>query len=172
MRITLTYNEGRSVMSRVADDLAEAMHEVRKHCWHKSHVYELPAVAWRNILDDLRAVAYGPRGGKAEPAESLYSAIAKIADSVRGFELHHAFTEGQGVIGAATEIVPAFITDGGRHPYPPGDFVLLVPHHIKARGALLTVWEPGDWSSVEEPLYSVGFHLRFWRQSGVGGSQL
>lgn len=165
MNIVLTYNEGRSVMSRVADDLAEAMHEVRKHCWHKSHVYELPAVAWRNILDDLRAVAYGPRGGKAEGAESLYSAIAKIADTVRGFELHPAFTDGKGVVGAATEIVPAFIMDGRRHPYPPGEFMLLVPHHIKARGALLTVWRPDVWSGVEEPLHRVGFHLRFWRQS-------
>lgn len=159
-------------MKRVPDDLAEAMHEVRKHCWNKSHVYALPAIAWRRILDELRAVAYGPRGGFAVPGESLYSAIGKITEAVRTMELHPAFTDGKGVIGAANEIIPAFLQDDGtRSPYPPGRFALLLPEHIVSRGRMLTVWYPGRWESGEEPLHSERFHLVFWSEGCIDLSE-
>jgi len=168
MKITLTYMEGRAVMTRVSADLAEAMHEVRKHCWNKSHVYVLPALAWRRILEELRAIGYGPRGGYAERTESLYSAIAKIADAVRAHELHPAFVDGRGVVGSATEIVPAFLSDDGtRSPYPPGRFAVLMPEHLISRGTMLTTWYPGRWSPGESPLHSEGFHLRFWVEGCV-----
>lgn len=162
MRIALTYPEGGTVVKRVSDELAAALLEVRRNSWHRSHVYELPAIAWRRILDELRAVAYGPRGGFAYQSKSLYSAIAKIADIVRSYELHPAFYEGRGVVGASGVTVPAFVSDDGtRSPYPPGRFTVLTPRHINSLGRLITFWEPGV-STSEEPLESEGFHLRFW----------
>lgn len=163
MKITLTYAEGRAVTSRVSDDLADVMLEVRRHCWHKSHVYELPAVAWRRALDELRQDAYGPRGGYRERVPSLYSAIAKITKTVRSFELHPGFTPGMGVVGADPTIIPAFVnSDGWRSPYPPGRFVLLCPHHISSMGRTLTVWRADGWcSAVQHPVHAEDFHLRF-----------
>lgn len=163
MKITLTYSEGRACTSRVADDLADAMLEVRRHCWHKSHVYELPAIAWLRILDELRSDAYGPQGGFKERVPSLYSAIAKIAKKVRAFELHPGFQPLMGVVGADPTIIPAFITaDGVRKPYPPGEFTLLCPEHLVSLGRTLTVWRSDGWcSAVEHPLHREEFHLRF-----------
>lgn len=166
MRIALTYPEGHTVrtrVSRASNELGVALLEARKHTWHKSHVYELPAIAWRRILNELCADAYGPRGGYAHPStKSLYSAIAKITDTVRSYELHPAFTDGRGVVGASGETVPAFISDDGtRSPYPPGRFVVLTPRHIDSLGRMITFWEP-QASTGEEPLESEGFHLRFW----------
>lgn len=138
------------------------MMEIRRHCWNKSHVYELPAIAWKRALDELRAVAYGPKGGRSANSESLYSAIAKIADNVRTFELHPAFTPFKGVVGADTTVAPGFLTpDGQRSPYPPGKFGLLCPHHISRMGTTLTTWSWGDWCLSDEPCHREGFHLRF-----------
>jgi hypothetical protein len=163
MRIALTYAEGRTVQTRVSDELGTALLEVRKHTWHRSHVYELPALAWRRILNELTEKAYGPRGGKAHPStKSLYAAIAKIADTVRSYELHPAFTEGRGVVGASGETVPAFVSDDGtRSPYPPGRFAMLTPRHINSLGRMITFWEP-EGSPGQHPLESEDFHLRFW----------
>lgn len=172
MKITLTYAEGRTVRTRVTPDLKLALREVRRHSWNKSHVYNLPAIAWRRILDELRAVAYGPMGGRAQRVDSLYVAIAKITEAVITHELHPAFTDGRGVIGGSADIIPAFVTDDGlRSPYPPGRFVLLLPQHIVSRGRTLTIWGPGGWSSGEEPTHSEQFHLRFWVDVGVGSAE-
>ena len=167
MRIALTYAEGRTVQTRVSDELGDAMMEVRRHTWHRSHVYELPAVAWRRILNELTERSYGPRGGKAHPSsKSLYSAIAKIADNVRAYELHPAFTEGKGVVGASGETVPAFVSDDGtRSPYPPGRFAMLVPRHLTTYGRMITFWEP-EASPGQEPLEREDFHLGFWVKVG------
>lgn len=172
MKITLSYTEGRTVRTRVTPDLNVALHEVRVHTWNRSHVYNLPAVAWWLILDELRAAAYGPMGGRAQRSSSLYTAIAKITDAVLTNELHPAFTEGRGVVGIAADIIPAFVNeDGTRSPYPPGRFVLLLPQHITSRGRTLTVWQPGGWSPGQEATHSEEFHLRFGVKVGVGGAE-
>ncbi len=157
MKITLSYAEGRSCISRLPDRLAVELREGRKHTWGRSHVYLLPPIGWKLVLDSLRAVAYGPRGGYKHQAPSLYTAIAKIADTVRTWELHPAFVEGRGVVGVTGEVVPAFLIARRRSPYPPGEFVTLMPHHVLDRGRTLTVWRPGDYSG-KDPLCSEGFH--------------
>jgi hypothetical protein len=146
------------------DWLATEMRACRKNSWNKSHVYVMPAVGWKWVLDYLRTDAYGPRGGFAHNAPTLYSAIAKIADAVRKWELHPAFDE-RGIVGVSGELVPAFLKgDGTRSPYPPGDFVVLAPHHVLDRGRKLTEWRRADWVSSEDPLCSEDFHLRFFIQ--------
>lgn len=161
MKITLTYHEGRSVLSRLPDWMTEDLRAMRKNSWNKSHVYLMAPVGWKFILDELRAGAYGPQGGYAGPP-SLYTAIAKITDTVRAWELHPAFDEGKAVVGVTGEVVPGFLEPrpGTRSPYPPGEFVLFAPHHILDRGRKLTMWRPVDWVSGEDPLCREDFHTR------------
>lgn len=159
--VVLTYAEGRAVVTRVDEDLSDAMLEVRKHCWERSHVYELPAIAWKRALDRLREVGYGQRGGRAVNSESFYTAVAKITEAVVDFELHPAFRD-LAVVGVATEIIPAFEVGEERwSPYPSGRFGLLCPEHLVRYGRTLTVWREGSWPSAESPLHREEFHRQF-----------
>lgn len=147
-------------MGRVDQDLSEAMHEVRRHCWDKSHVYELPAIAWRRVLDRLREIGYGERGGRAINSESFYTAVAKITEAVIEHELHPAFKD-LAVVGIATDVIPAFDWNGYWGPYPPGRFALLCPEHLVRYGRTLTLWREGTWPSAESPLHREDFHRQF-----------
>jgi len=170
VNITLTYPEGRAVLTRVPGAAALRMKTERRNTWNKSHVYTLPAVGWKGILDRLRAEAYGPRGGYKQQSQSLYTAIAKITQAVLERELHPAFKPGCGVVGASADVIPAFLDGPRRKPYPPGQFVLLLPRHVVNRGRVLTVWEPDDWSPGEEPLYSEHLHQVVAVEVGFTGS--
>lgn len=169
MNITLTYTEGRTVIGRVPPAVAERLRSTRRHAWNKSHVYTLPAVGWRGVLDELRSKAYGPRGGYNGPT-SLYTAIAKITTAVREWELHPAFVRGRGVVGVSADVVPAFLNGLERSPYPPGEFALLLPKHVMSHGRVLTVWERGDWSPGEEALHGEHLHHLVAAEVGFGGT--
>lgn len=171
MKITLTYVEGRVLTRRLPEPIARRLIEGRRNSWNQSHIYLFPPVGWRWILDHLRVEAYGTRGGKKYQADSLYTAIAKITEAVKMWELHPAFAK-IAWYGISAEIVPAFHNDGGLSPYPPGEFVLLAPAHITQQGHKLTVWKPVDWLPGEDPLHREDFHLGVWREIVELGAEL
>ena len=157
MRIKLTYAEGRALLVAMPEEVSDRLLAERRHCWNKSHLYELPPVAWREVRDYMRRIGFGQRGGRKH-SESFYSALAQIVEDTVSFELHPAF-HGRAVIGLATDLIPAFIAeDGTLSPYPPGEFVVLHPQHIVRHGKNLTIWRPDDWASSEDPSHRREFH--------------
>jgi hypothetical protein len=113
--------------------------------WH----IEMPAVAWRLLLDALRPRLYGPRGGFREATKSLRMAVIKAQNELTRLEHHPGLTEGS-VMGWQVEAIPCWrITDC--HPltvaysiYPTGgQFTILVDHHCTIRGHDITTWAPG-----------------------------
>lgn len=121
----------------------------------------LPAIAWRQIVDHLKATAYGPMGGRlGKNPPSLYLAIQKIQDAVNEIECHPALSR-HGVMGTRTEVIPAWRKLAtGYSPYPVGEeFVILMPRHHEHNAVKYTTWyESTSPVGVTE---EESFHLRF-----------
>ena len=163
MKITLTYHEGRAVIDAVPARTGHHLHETRRHTWGRSHIYLLPPVGWRGVMDAMRDAGFGERGGRRK-SDSFYGALAKIVDAVKTWELHPAFRRAS-VVGYDKAVIPAFTHDGGLSPYPdrePVEFVLLHPRHTDTFGFKATTWGPDVWGrSPENPCHSSHFHLEF-----------
>lgn len=170
MKIILNYHEGRAVLSRAPDWMEENLREGRKHTWKKSHIYEMPAVGWRDLLTILFNTAYGPRGGKVS-GDSLYTAIGKITSAVRSFELHPAFSD-SAMLDGRPVIIPAFMYKKYRTPYPIEDnghtFTVLMPRHQKHNDHTLVTWAPAsEWELArlpEDPMCDEAVHAWFAAQ--------
>lgn len=159
MIVRLTHAQWLAVRTRITQDLQDAMLEHRRSVGKKTHEYLLPAVAWRRVLDQLTAVAYGPLGGKVEGGATLYRAIQKIADAVGRIETHPALTPGRAVAGYSTDVVPAWERLMDRTPYPAaGLFVVLYPEWVTRGNHHLTVWVPRS-PDPHQVLHDPAFHL-------------
>lgn len=149
MIVTLTHQQNLSVRRRVPELHGEVMLAHRTKRGRTQHDYELPAIAWRQILDALRLSCFGPLGGKLDRGvpKSAYSAIARIADGVKRMEAHPALS-GRFVQGWLGDVIPAWVSDPdcGRYcPYPrDGEMALLVPRHRVVNDMEVTSWHPGE----------------------------
>jgi hypothetical protein len=169
--IRLTHAQWQAVRIRITQDLQDAMVEHRRSVGKKTHEYLLPAVAWRRVLDQLTAVAYGPLGGKVEGGATLYRAIQKIADAVGRMETHPALKVGRAVTGFSTDVIPAWERWGAiRSPYPcEGEFLVLWPEQITRGNHHLTVWVP-RLPDPHQVLHDPVFHLSLADLALVGGA--
>lgn len=162
MIVRLTHAQWLAVRTRITKDLQDAMLEHRRSVGKKTHEYLLPAIAWRRVLDQLTAVAYGPLGGKVEGGATLYRAIQKIAEAVGRMETHPALTPGRAVTGYSTDVIPAWapVLHIHRFPYPVdgADFMVLRPEHITRGNHHLTVWIVGS-PDPHQVLHDPAFHL-------------
>ncbi len=113
----------------------------------KQHDYELPAIAWRQILDELLRSCFGPSKGKLSQGvpKSAYGAVKRIADALMRIE-HHPALQGRAIEGWVGDIIPAWrVGDKLWTPYPQtSPFDLLKPQHRTVNQIDLTMWEP-DW---------------------------
>lgn len=166
----LTHHQGRAVAHRVSEFHRTAMIEHRTKHGRTMHDYELPAIAWRQILDELLRTCYGPAGGKLDRGvpDSAYAAVREIAGSLQRVERHPALREGavQGWVGDVLAVWS--LGDDSMYiwsVYPgPGEFEILWPQHVVINGMKVTLWD--RWLKVDEaPAYSWTFapehHLAF-----------
>lgn len=158
MIVRLTHTQATAVMLRLGEFYATHMREHRETRGRIQHDYDLPAIAWRQILDGMVAQCFGPKGGKLKgagrPSDSAYIAIRKIADAVRTIEGHPAL-RGASIEGWVPDMVPAWrrmqrvFPEDPMRPYPTLDvpsgqmwpFVVLTPVHIMNLDMKLTRWE-------------------------------
>lgn len=164
MIVRLTFHQARSVARRVSGFHAEAMVEHRTPRGRTQHDYELPPIAWRQILDELTRTCFGPMGGKLDRGvpKSAYSAISRIADSVRRIENHPALL-GRSVEGWIGDQLLLWSNGGLRPnlkwcPYPDADepeasVRLFEPVHSFVNDMELTSWRPTD--PVRSEFYSL-----------------
>lgn len=191
MLCRLTHAQFRQVEMRMPELYATAMREHRVTRGRTQHDYDMPAIAWRQILDEMMRVCFGPAGGKLKgrgrPADSAYLAIRRIGDTVRRIEGHPALA-GRWVEGWVGDVIPAWGLDhywnGGYSPYPPqrqvmeiGEalgvqsierrFVLLLPTHEMNLGMKVTRWEPDQnpmhWEHLGSWTWNADTHLLFSR---------
>lgn len=162
--VRLTHHQGRSVAHRVSEFHRAAMLEHRSKYGRTKHTYELPAIAWRQILDELLRTCFGPAGGKLDRGvpDSAYAAIREIAGSLQRVERHPALREGavQGWVG---DVLPVWSDHADSHyiwsVYPgPGEFEILWPQHETINGMKVTLWDrwvkvagAPEWSWTFEP---------------------
>lgn len=139
-----------TILSRVSDLHREVLTspEWRVSAGGKSHRHDLPAIAWRQILDSMLAQVYGPLGGK-KAADSAYTACARIQKGLMRLE-HHPCLMGEAIVGVSNEVIPAWNDwDGDNQPVTiyPGwgeNFVLKRPVTFVERGWTLTKWMDGE----------------------------
>jgi hypothetical protein len=146
MIVRLTHHQANSVARRVSELQSLAMSAHRTKYGRTQHDYDLPAIAWRQILDAMLASCFGPVGGKLDRgvSGSAYRAIRRISEQVKRAERHPAL-RGAAIEGWVGDVIPAWEVDGGWSPYPgPGRFVLLVPEHVEVHGMRITRWAPAD----------------------------
>jgi hypothetical protein len=153
--VTLGQYQSRVVMTRIPELHATAMAEHREVHGPRSHYYDLPAIAWRQIRDHLwlNPAYYGPLGGKLDTQpHALYRAIQIVHKAVLEME-HHPALEHRAVMGAQMNVIPAFIDPLGVRsefsPYPftvegIAAFVLLVPDWSERHGQQLTQWKVAE----------------------------
>jgi hypothetical protein len=136
------------------------------------HDYELPAIAWRQILDELLRTCFGPAGGKLDRGvpDSAYAAVREIAGSLQRVERHPALREGavQGWVGDVLAVWS--LHDDSRYiwsVYPgPGEFAILWPQNETINGMRVTLWErhdavlPDSWSWTFQPESHLAFKGR------------
>lgn len=168
MIIRLTWQQWAAVRTRIPGDLERAMVEHRQ-ARGRAHDYLLPAIGWRRVLDALIGECYGPLGGMRAGGRNntIYRAIAKIAERVGTIESHPALTPGRGVLGANTDVIPAWVSEtGARSPYPlvGWDFMILRPHMVSRGGRDITLWSVGA-PEPENMLEDEAFHVAL---SGTG----
>jgi hypothetical protein len=131
-----------------------AMRAHRKVHGRTQHSYDLPAIAWRQILDAMIAQCYGPAGGKLKdagrPPDSALLAIKRVAEAVKRIEGHPALRNAT-VEGWLPDVIPAWTDylDSRSSPYPRAyaidrklwPFVLLTPQFGENLGMRVTRWE-------------------------------
>lgn len=110
---------------------------------------EMPAVAWRMLIAQLRPRLDGPRGGYQHATHSLRVALQRAATELNRLQHHPALTESS-LMGWHTETIPVWEVPGlpnprySIFPIPQARFVILTDHHFKVRGFDLTCWAPGE----------------------------
>lgn len=154
MLVRLTHHQFRQIELRMPELYAETMREHRTTAGRTQHDYDMPAIAWRTILDVMTAQCYGPAGGKLKakgrPSDSAYAAIRRVAEAVKRIEGHPALRDAA-VEGWVGDVIPAWTDPLGVrriwNPYPfrvegLAKFVLLAPFHSRNLGMKITRWEP------------------------------
>ena len=170
MIVTLTHHQARSVAHRVSKLHHRTMLEHRTKRGRTQHDYDLPAIAWRQILDEMQRVCFGPMGGRLDRGvpKSAYTAIRRIADAVRRIENHPALAE-RAVEGWVGDLIPAWANREFRmSPYPPGNeelaaFTVYVPRHLTLNEMQITTWTafPYQRCGVDSWTLEASTHLRF-----------
>jgi hypothetical protein len=146
------------------------------------HDYELPAIAWRQILDELLRTCFGPAGGKLDRGvpDSAYAAVREIAGSLQRVERHPALRREGAVQGWVGDVLAVWsLGDDSRYiwsVYPgPGEFATLWPQHVTINGMRVTMWEHRS-DPVEAGLASWTFwpesHLAFKGRSASPDTEL
>lgn len=164
MIVILTHSGGRVVADRVPEVHRERMLRHREPYGRAQHSYILPAIAWRQVLDELTAKAYGPYGGRLqdEPS-SVYTAIGRIAEAVAWRENHPALKE-QAVRGALSDIFPVWRWWSTWTPYPdqagnPDAAYVMLPRSTMVAGHLVTEWR----AVLQDPQELPDSHPLEWR---------
>lgn len=142
MIVRLEHDQYRVVMNRVSTLHREAMEQHQSKVGVKQRDFDLPAIAWRQILDHLTATSYGPVGGKMpDVSPSVYTAVKRIASRVMEIEAHPAL-RGAAIEGWHGECVPVFATPGvAWSPYPnEHEMFVLSPTHKTLHGLKITQW--------------------------------
>lgn len=162
MIVRLLHPQSQVVLARVPELHRAQMVAHREKYGRGSHSYDLPAIAWRQVLDHLLETCYGPLGGKLDSMpRSLYSSVKKISEVVMRMERHPAL-RGAAIEGWTGEVLPVWQDERRTSVYPidGGVFGLLVPVFETNRDLDITRWVPG-----ESPLTSWTFdeqaHLLF-----------
>lgn len=146
----MTHHAAHAVALRVSDFHRQAMVDHRETYGRTQHHFDLPAIAWRQILDEMKRVCFTPGGGRSrEVPSSAFTAIQRIAQAVMEIESHPAL-RGARVEGWSGMVIPAWVTSTypmDATPYPPapeiaGMFRLLVPQHETLHGLKVTRWDP------------------------------
>lgn len=119
--------------------------EWRTKAGGRSHRHDLPAIAWRQILDAMLAQVYGPLGGR-KASDAAYTACARIQQGLMRLE-HHPALKGQAAVEVSAEVIPCFSAGIGEgfSVYPETrSFHLLRPMPFVERGWRLTRWYMDD----------------------------
>lgn len=156
--VRLSHYQARSVAARVSSLHRTALADHWVRATRTQRDYDLPAIAWRQILDELTRTCFGPAGGRLDRGvpKSAYSAIKSIADAVMRIENHPALREAS-VEGWIGDFIPVFIdpTTVTRsysvYPYRVGGvatMVLLGPVHHTLRRLRITWWRATHWQPV------------------------
>lgn len=179
MLCRLTHSQFRQVEMRMPELYATTMREHRVTRGRTQHDYDMPAIAWRQILDAMMAQCFGPAGGKLKgrgrPSDSAYLAIKRIAETVRKAEGHPALSR-RWIEGWVGDVVPVFADPlGVRREYSLYPFTvegiarfeLLVPQHRQNLGMKVTSWAPTPiphhWSFARSWTFQSESHLLFSR---------
>lgn len=184
MIVRLTHVQARAIEIRMPELYGASMREHRTTYGRTQHDYDMPAIAWRRILDGMVSQCYGPAGGKLKgqgrPSDSALLAIKRVAEAVKRIEGHPALRSAS-VEGWVADVIPAWqpmlrhFPEIARSPYPTWDipthqrwtFVLLLPTHSENLGMKVTTWrqiesmlkisDASSWTFSEES------HLLFSR---------
>jgi hypothetical protein len=151
--VQLTGKQRRAMLIYADDKLAAAIEagstqrfEGTKWWW-----VEMPAIAWRQVRDQLSPRLYGPQGGFRAPSAPLRRGLMSVQAELARLENHPALTCGS-VMGFVHEDVPAWRIGASWRDfkkvhyslYPNGEeFVILKPHHLTTFGFEITAWAPG-----------------------------
>lgn len=165
MIVRLTHTQGRVVMDRVPELYRIPMELGRTPYGRTQHSYELPAIAWRQILDRLYPQAFGPLGGLSQDApKSLLTAIGHIQEMVSILESHPAIL-GLSAWGAHTVVIPAWKFGQMQEVYPimDAEFGMFNPRVQTSYGHEYTEWvfEPGDGDTSISYTFAEDAHLAF-----------
>jgi hypothetical protein len=169
--VQLTGKQRRAMLIYADDKLAAAIeagstqrYEGTKWWW-----VEMPAIAWRQVRDQLTPRLYGPQGGFRAPSAPLRRGLMSVQAELARLENHPALTRSS-VVGFVHEDVPAWTTAAYYCSgvstqwytiYPNGgEFVVLTPHHSSVRGFDVTTWAPG-LGRVDARTHQEVAHLAF-----------
>lgn len=125
----------------------------------------LPAVGWQGILDLLKQLAYGSRGGlMSDCPRARANAIRSIAGSLNNRMAHPALRMQAASGRRSGPYIPAWRGGAGFSIFPlGGEFVILSPVVSNSTAGTVTRWEPwppesGSWLFCEDT------HLK-WAQA-------
>lgn len=153
MIVTMTGRQRSQLLFHGRDDLAEAVERgsTQRTEGGKWWQIEMPAIAWKLLITQLRPRLEGPRGGFPAAVQSMRVALMRAQKELNRLEHHPALSRGS-LMGWHTEAIPAWNVTGGRRYtgeqhyslYPAdGEFTILVDHHQLIRGHEVTTWAPG-----------------------------
>ena len=147
MIVKMTGMQRRALLTYAPEPLAAALETGSTQTSYARWHIEMPAIAWKLLLDSVRPRLYGPRGGFREATKSLRLGVMKAQNELSRLEHHPALTHGS-LMGWHHEAIPVWPVEGvGPHTYSiyptTGPFQILVSHHQKIRGHEVTTWAPG-----------------------------
>lgn len=178
MIVKLSHHQARTVARRVSAFHGDAMRAHRSKRGRRAHDYDLPAIAWRQILDEMLRVCYGPAGGKLDRGvpSSAYTAVREIAGLLQQYERHPALREAA-VEGHVGGVLPVWeLGDDSAFVwsiYPTtGRFAILWPMHLTISGLAATSWAPLDRPTPESWTMRPETHVTFIGRPVVSESEL